>query len=316
MKHQLFRIETMVGIAATLILAACVKQEQSQGATSGSLAFATPEEAVTALGAAAEKQDVAELRRLFGPGTDDLLSSGDDVADRAARQAFVTRFQAKNQLVSGGPNDLMLQVGEDDWPLPIPLVKENGKWHFDGVAGADKVVRLRIGTNELRTIDVMRGYVDAQQEYASKGHDGLPAGIYAQRFFSDNGKHNGLYWEARDGERESPAGPFLARATSEGYGGSQGENMPYHGYLYRQLTAQGGAETGGARDYIVNGKLTQGFALIAYPADYGASGIMTFIVNQDGIVWQRDLGDDTAAEVSKIQRFNPDSDWTPIPPEG
>lgn len=315
MRYQFFRIEAIaVGIAVTVILAGCGNQEQSQG-TTGALAFANPEDAVTALAAAAEKDDDADLRRLFGPGTDDLLASGDAVADRKGREAFLTRFHSKHQLVSGGPNDLMLQVGEDDWPMPIPLVKEDGKWHFDGVAGADKLVRQRIGGNELRTIDVMRGYVVAQQEYASKGHDGLPAGLYAQRLRSDNGKQNGLYWEVRDGEPESPAGPFLAQATAEGYGGGKGSSAPYHGYLYRTLMSQGSAATGGPRDYVANGKLTKGFAAIAYPADYGASGIMTFIVNQDGIVWQRDLGDETAAEASKIQQFNPDSNWTPIPSE-
>jgi hypothetical protein len=315
MRHQLFPIEAIVSVSLALILAGCGKQDQSQDSTGGSLSFANPEDAVKALGAAAEKGDAVELARLFGPGTESLLSSGDDVADRKAREAFRSRLQAKHQLVAGGPDDLMLQVGEDDWPMPIPLVKENGKWHFDGVAGADKLVRQRIGANELRTIDVMHGYVAAQQEYASKGHDGSPAGLYAQRLRSDAGKHNGLYWETHEGEPESPAGPFLASATAEGYGAGQGGSAPYHGYLYRPLMAQGSAATGGARNYIVNGKLTKGFAAIAYPADYGASGIMTFIVNQDGIVWQRDLGDDTAAEVSRIQQFNPDSDWTPLPSE-
>jgi hypothetical protein len=313
MRHQLFRIEVTVGVAVSFLLAAC--GNQGQGTTSGSLEFSNPDDAVTALAAAAEKDDVAELRRLFGPGTDELLSSGDDVADRSARQGFLTRFKAKHQLVAGGPDDLMLQVGEDDWPMPIPLVKEKGKWHFDGNAGADTLVRQRIGANELRTIDVMRGYVVAQQEYASKGRDGLPAGLYAQRLRSEAGKHNGLYWETQAGEPESPAGPFLAQATSEGYGNGQGGSAPYHGYLYRPLMSQGSAATGGARDYLVNGKLTKGFAALAYPADYGASGIMTFIVNQDGVVWQRDLGDDTAAEAAKIQQFNPDSAWTPIPSE-
>jgi len=313
MKHPYSLVETILVIAAALVLGACSKQEKG----SSDATFATPEEAVTALAAAAQKDDVAELGRLFGPGTEDLLTSGDDVADRAARAAFLKRYEAKHQLVSGGPNDLMLQVGEDDWPLPIPLVKENSRWHFDGAAGADKIVRQRIGANELRTIDVMRGYVAAQEEYASEGHDGAPPGIYAQRLRSEAGKHNGLYWEAQSGEPESPAGPFLASAASEGYGGgTQGERNPYHGYLYRPLLSQGAAANGGARDYLNNGKLTQGFAAIAYPADYGASGVMTFIVNQDGIVWQRDLGENTATEAAGIQQFNPDSTWTPIPPEG
>jgi len=308
MKHQLLCVA-----AALLVLAAC-SQQQGEG-TESSLTFATPEEAITALATAAEKHDVAELGRLFGPGTADLLSSGDEVEDRAARDGFLKRFKEKHALVSGGPNDLMLQVGEDDWPLPIPLVKENGKWHFDGAAGADKIIRQRIGGNELHTIDVMHGYVAAQEEYASKGRDGAPKGIYAQKLRSDPGKQNGLYWEVPEGQPQSPAGPFLAQASAEGYGG-RGTQAPYHGYLYRPLLSQGEAATGGARDYLVNGKLTKGFALIAYPAEYGSSGIMTFMVNQDGLVWQKDLGDDTEVAATAITNFNPDSTWTPIPPEG
>ena len=309
MKHRLLYVA-----AALLVLAACSQSQQGQSAES-SLTFKTPDEAVDALAAAAEKDDAAELGRLFGPGTADLLSSGDEVGDRAAREGFLKRYKERHQLVSGGPNDLMLQVGEDDWPLPIPLVKENGKWHFDGAAGADKIIRQRIGGNELRTIDVMHGYVAAQEDYASKGHDGAPKGIYAQKLRSDPGKQNGLYWEVSEGQPQSPAGPFLAQASAEGYGG-KGTGAPYHGYLYRPLLSQGKAANGGSRDYIVNGKLTKGFALIAYPADYGASGIMTFVVNQDGLVWQKDLGEETAAAAAAIDKFNPDSTWTPIPPEG
>jgi hypothetical protein len=310
MNQSLVPVHLFLIVGGLLILAACSAPEQS----SNTVTFATPEEAVTALAAAAEKNDNAELGRLFGPGTEDLLTSGDDVADRAAREAFLKRFRTRHQLVAGGPHDLVLQVGEDDWPLPIPLVLENDSWHFDGAAGAEKLVRQRIGANELRTIDVMYGYVAAQQEYASKGRDGAPAGIYAQRLRSEDGKHNGLYWEVAPGEPESPAGPFLAEATAEGYNAQQG--TPYHGYLFRPLLSQGDAADGGPRDYIVNGKLTGGFALIAYPADYGVSGIMTFIVNQDGVVWQRDLGDNAGTEAASIQAFNPDSTWTPIPPEG
>jgi hypothetical protein len=309
MKHHLLCVATL------LILAGCSEQQQGQSAES-SLTFATPDEAVNALASAAEKHDVAELGRLFGPGTADLLSSGDEVEDRTAREAFLKRFKERHELVSGGPNDLMLQVGEDEWPLPIPLIQENGKWHFDGTEGIDRLVRQRIGGNELRTIDVMHGYVAAQQEYASRGHDGGARGIYAQRLRSDPGKQNGLYWEVAEGQSPSPAGPFLAQAAAEGYGGQRNGNAPYHGYLYRLLYSQGEAAPGGARDYIINGKLTKGFALIAYPADYGASGIMTFMVNQDGLVWQKDLGEETNNAAESIKTFNPDSTWTPIPPEG
>jgi hypothetical protein len=276
--------------------------------------FKTPDEAVSALIATLEKQDTAELKHLLGPGTDDLISSGDDVADRNARDAFLARFKAKHQLVSGGPNDIVLQVGEDDWPMPVPLVKENGAWRFDGAAGVDEIVARRIGANELHTIDVLRGYVDAQNDYAAESHDGVPKGAYAQKLKSDPGKHNGLYWEAKGDEPESPAGPFLADAQSEGYS-AKGTRAPYHGYVYRALKSQGANADGGARAYVVDGKQTGGFAAIAMPDDYGTSGVMTFIVNQDGIVYQRDLGDDTEKLAAAIDTFDPDSSWTALPPE-
>ena len=192
-------------------------------------------------------------------------------------------------------------------------MREQGRWRFDGAAGAEEIVTRRIGANELRTIDVMRSYVDAQNEYASTGHDGAAPGVYAQRLRSEAGKHNGLYWETAAGETLSPAGALLAAAADEGYGQTSG--APYHGYRYRTLPSQGSAANGGAHEYIVGGKQTGGFALLAYPAEYGASGVMTFMVNQDGIVWQRDLGEETAQLATSVQQFNPDETWTPIAAE-
>jgi hypothetical protein len=275
--------------------------------------FDDPDAAVAALVAALEKNDVPALRRLLGPGTDQLLDSGDPVADRADRETFLERYRARHTLVAGGPNDLVLQVGEDGWPLPIPLVRAKDRWSFDGAAGADEILLRRIGANELRTIDVMRGFVEAQREYAQIGHDGAPAGVYAQKLRSEPGKQDGLYWEVAPGAPPSPAGPFLAAATAEGYGG--GKSTPYHGYRYRILTSQGDAANGGKHDYLVDGKLAGGFALLAWPDHYGASGITSFIVNQDGVVWQRDLGEQTAELVGQIQAFDPDQSWTPIAPE-
>lgn len=276
------------------------------------VSFATPDEAVAALVASLEKNSIEELRRMLGPGTDELLSSGDEVQDRAARETFIQQYSARHRLVAGGPNDVVLQVGEDDWPLPIPLVRRDARWYFDGAAGADEIVLRRIGGNELRTIDVMRGFVAAQDEYAATGHDGAPSGIYAQKLRSDPGKHNGLYWEVAAGEAQSPAGPFLAAATGEGYTAQQGSRAPYHGYLYRMLFSQGPDANGGERDYLVDGRLTGGFALLAYPDAYGASGVMTFVVNQDGVVWQRDLGENTAQTAASLEQFDPGRDWTPI----
>lgn len=277
--------------------------------------FATPDEALTTLTAAVRRQDIPALRSVLGPGTEDLLSSGDPVADRKERESFLQRYQAYHELVAGDANHLVLLVGKDRWPVPIPLVRKDGRWRFDGDAGADEVVLRRIGANELRTIAVMRGFVAAENDYASRGHDGAGPGVFARRLNSEPGKHDGLYWETKAGEPLSPAGPFLAAASAEGYGNLKGGETPYHGYLYRLLTSQGPNADGGQRDYLVDGKLTNGFALLASPSDYGSSGIMTFMVNQDGVVWQRDLGEDTARTAAAIQSFDPDDKWTPIAPE-
>jgi DUF2950 family protein len=311
--RQLFALASAALIAAMAVLG-CARQDTPQPS------FETPESAVNALVAAAEKHDVAELQRLLGPGTEDLLESGDAIADRAEREGFLERYHVRHRLVVGGPADFILQVGEDNWPLPIPLVREGDKWRFDGATGADELVLRRIGANELRTIDVMRGFVVAQQDYAVKGHDGVAAGVYASRFRSTPGKQDGLFWEVSGDEPPSPAGPFLAAAAEEGYAleganAKTGQRTPYHGYVYRMLVAQGPAANGGARNYLVEGRLTGGVAMLAIPESYGVSGITSFIVNQDGVVWQRDLGENTAQVAQSIQRFDPDRSWTPIAPE-
>ena len=302
------------------LLGGCAKPAGNSTAAAQALpqpTFATPEEAVAALVAAGGKEDLQGLQALLGPGTADLVSSGDLVADRRAREAFLSRYSAYHELVAGGPNDLALLVGEDRWPLPIPLVGKSGRWYWDGAAGAREVLVRRIGANELRTIDVMQGFVAAERDYAANGHDGAPGGVYAVKLRSSAGKEDGLYWEeGASGNSQSPAGPLLAAASAEGYAANSGGTKPYHGYLFRLLTSQGPEANGGARDYLVNGKLIGGFALLAYPNAYGASGVMTFMVNQDGVVWQRDLGPDTATAAAAITQFNPDNSWTPIPPEG
>lgn len=308
----------LIALAAALSLVAvsgCQRKDAATpapttAATSAAKTFATPEAAVDALVAATERNDVAALREILGPGIEQIVSSGDEVEDRAEREAFVARYREQHALVAGAPDRLVLQVGADHWPLPIPIVRGADGWYLDGEAGADEIVVRRIGANELHTIDVMRGFVEAQEEYAAVARDGGSGGVYAQKLRSDAGRHDGLYREAAAGEAESPAGPALAAATSEGYNAAKGE--PYHGYLHRILLSQGAAANGGAKDYVVDGKLTGGYALIAWPADYGASGIMTFMVNQDGVVWQRDLGEDTAKAVADITQFNPDENWTPL----
>jgi hypothetical protein len=292
-----------------LVAAACTRGAEEQAA----LSFETPEAAVAAFIEALESQDARELERLLGPGTEALVSSGDEISDRAAREAFLARYRDSHRLVAGGPDDLVLQVGADQWPLPIPLTRVGERWRFDGAAGADEIVTRRIGANELRTIDVLRSYVGAQEEYASRGHDGAPSGLFAQRLRSDPGTENGLYWEASGDQPPSPAGPLLAAAASEGYGGAPG--APYHGYLYRMLSSQGPAANGGERTYLVGEQLRGGFALLAYPALYGVSGVTTFMVNHEGVVWQRDLGEKTAELARALERFDPDAQWTPLAPE-
>jgi hypothetical protein len=290
-----------------IVGSACTRGAQEQS----TLSFETPEAAVAALIEALESQDAKGLERLLGPDTEALVSSGDEIADRAAREAFVARYRSSHRLVAGGPADLVLQVGADQWPLPIPLTRTGDRWRFDGAAGAQELLTRRIGANELRTIDVLRSFVGAQQEYASKGHDGAPAGLFAKRLRSDPGKENGLYWEARGDEPPSPAGPLLAAAAEEGYGGG-GAGAPYHGYLYRMLSSQGPAANGGERSYLVGDELRGGFGVLAYPAVYGVSGVTTFMVNHEGVVWQRDLGEKTAEAARALDRFDPDAQWTPL----
>ena len=294
-----------------VIATGCAKQSVDDGT------FKTPEDAVSALVTALQKDDVAGLQALLGPGSEELLNSGDAVQDASDRAAFLAAYESKHALTDDGADRKILVTGQDDWPMPIPIVKRDGGWQFDGEAGIDEMIYRRVGGNELGAIDVCRGFVNAQLEYASEGRDGDPAGIYALKLVSDAGLHNGLYWSTEEGEPPSPAGPFVAAAAAEGYRRAEGdERAPYHGYYYRMLYAQGENANGGARDYFKDGLLTEGFALVAWPADYGSSGVQTFIVNQDGIVFQKDLGEDTATAVEAIQSFDPDSSWTAIvPPE-
>ncbi|HUL49633.1 MAG TPA: DUF2950 domain-containing protein [Gemmatimonadales bacterium] len=300
------------GTVIGLTLASCTRRSGPAGAPAS---FATPDDAVDALVKTVERNDLGALYRLLGAGSEAIVNSGDTVADRAARQAFVERYHEHHQLVAGSPDDLALWVGHDDWPLPIPLERSDNRWHWDAAAAANEILARRIGSNELQTIDVMHGLVAAEEDYAAQGHDGRPAGIYAQRLRSEPGKHNGLYWEVAAGEPPSPGGPFLANATAEGYAPGQPPGAPYHGYIYRLLLGQGPHADGGAREYVRRGQLIGGFAAIARPAEYGKSGIMTFIVNQDGTVWQKDLGPDTGELAGAIRQFDPDTTWAPIPPE-
>ena len=305
------RLSVAAILLGLLIAAGCAKQPARDGT------FESPEAAVSALVAAMQKDDLAALQAMLGPGGEELLNSGDAVQDSNDRAAFLAAYATKHSLIDDGADRKVLLTGDDEWPMPVPIVKRDGRWQFDGEAGIDEMIYRRVGGNELGAIDVSRGFVNAQIEYASEGRDGDPAGIYALKLVSDLGLQNGLYWPTAEGEPPSPAGPFVAAAAAEGYRRAEGdERAPYHGYYYRMLYAQTDNANGGARDYFKDGLLTEGFALVAWPADYGSSGVQTFIVNQDGIVFQKDLGEDTATAVESIQAFDPDSSWTAIvPPE-
>lgn len=266
--------------------------------------FATPEAAVDALVAAARSDGTLALVRLLGPEGGTLVTSGDPVADKQARQKFVAAYDRKHEIERDGDARAILVIGDEQWPLPIPIVQVHGGWRFDTAAGKREILRRRVGRNELSAMEVCRAYVDAQREYASKDRNGDGLLEYAQKFVSTNGKQDGIYWRVGPGELESPMGPLAAQARAEGY-----RRQPYHGYYYKILKGQGKDAPGGAYSYLAGKRMIGGFALVAFPAQYGVSGIMTFIVNQDGVVYQKNLGRNTAALARGMTAFNPDASW-------
>jgi hypothetical protein len=265
-------------------------------------AFPTAQAAVNALITAAKAGDPkAEIMPILGPEGEKILSSGDNVEDEEARKRFVSKYDEMHRLAYDKKGRVILYIGAENWPLPIPLVKNDKGWRFDTAAGEQELVYRRIGANELYSIDVLQNLVEAQSEYAMQMRALTGVDQYAQEILSDEGRQNGLYWAAAPGVQQSPIGPLIARAASEGYKrGQQGQPTPFHGYLYKVLTAQGKSGPGGACNYIRNGRMTGGFAFVAYPASYRSSGVMTFIVGADGIVRQKDLGPDTARLASKM----------------
>jgi hypothetical protein len=283
--------------------AAAVAQQKS---------FSSAEEAVKAAIAAARNNDDKELLAIFGANAKEILFSGDAVADKERREQFLAAYDEKNRLATKG-EDTILIVGNQEWPFPIPVVKKGQSWVFDTEKGKEEILNRRIGENELFTIQALLAVVDAQREYAMKDRDKNGLLEYAQKFISDPGKKNGLYWEAKQGEPESPFGPIMVRARSEGYKKQEsGGPPPYHGYYYKILTAQGKDAPGGAYSYLVKGKMIGGFAVVAYPAQYGNSGVMTFIVNHDGKVFQKDLGKNTASVAATMKEYNPDKTWEEV----
>jgi hypothetical protein len=273
-------------------------------------AFATPEQAAEALLNAAQTPGPA-LTNLFGVGAQELLGSGDAVLDQNNRKAFVTAYQAKHYIAPDPVvfDRLVLHIGENDYPFPVPIVKKNGKFMFDAEAGRAEVRQRIIGAGELDAIEFCRGYVEAQLEYAESDHDQHGVREYAERIYSSPGKHDGLYWDGGD----SPLTAIAAKAASDGYETKAGKATPFHGYFFKVLKAQGPDAETGARSYIVQGHMIGGFALVAWPAEYGVSGIMTFIVNQNGVVYEKDLGPQTVAAVQAMKAFNPDKTWRAVP---
>jgi len=272
--------------------------------------FISAEEAVKALVTAARNNDDKEVLAIFGQDAKDLIFSGDRVADKRRREKFLNAYDEQNKLVPEG-NSMILVIGKNEFPFPIPIVKKGETWIFDVKKGREEVLNRRIGENELDTIQTCLAIVDAQMEYAmmEDREGGLP--VYAEKFGSDPGKKSGLYWPTKEGEEPSPLGELLAKAKSEGYSkkGSKSNPVPYHGYYYRILKAQGKNAPGGAYNYVVNGKMIGGFAVVAWPAKYGNSGVMTFVVNQDGVVYQKNLGPKTGQIAEKMKLFDPDASW-------
>jgi Protein of unknown function (DUF2950) len=300
-RQSWLRPHMLVTVALVLLVTTTVASAQQR--------FNTPDEAVAALVTASKSEDRATVIRVLGPDSRDIVSSGDSVADAAARKRVLEAYDAKHQVVMEGDDKAVLVIGNEEWPFPIPLVRADGSWHFDTAAGRDEILFRRIGRNELRAIQTCLAYVDAQDEYAEKGIAGN--GVYAQRVVSQPGKKDGLYWPVQSGEEESPLGELAAAAAAEGYRAGQ-QRMPYHGYYYKILTRQGPNAPGGALDYVVHGKMIGGFALVAYPAEYRNSGVMTFLVNHQGKIYQKDLGPDTEGIAANMTSFNPDNTWQQV----
>ena len=278
---------------------------------SGEKTFASPGNAVLALYDATKTNNGQAMNSIFGSNAGKILHTGDEVADKNMIANFVKRYDQMHRVVIEPDGSVTLYIGAENWPTPIPIVKNNsGQWYFDTEAGMNEILYRRIGNNENDAIDTLHTLVDAQRDYAAEGHDGAKAGAYAEKFISTAGKQDGLYWKTDDNQPPSPIGPQIADATNQGYVMQQGKATPFHGYYFRILTKQGRAAKGGARDYMVNGQLTKGFAFVAYPADYRNSGVMTFIVNQDGVVYEKDQGADTEKIAGEMTEYNPDKTWS------
>lgn len=313
MSMQNRKLALSTGILALTLflpLAACNRSSGNKPTESSRKTYASPEDAGSALVAAVNSGDEDTIQSIFGPETKQVIYSGDAVEDKNAATKFNARYAEMHRWRRLEDGSESLVIGADNYPFPIPLRKNaDGKWFFDTGAGKEEVLSRRVGRNELDAIDIAGGIADAQAEYFAQPHDGQPAKEYATKFLSDPGKQNGLYWKASEGQPESPLGPLVAFASAEGYKANPAGHTTFHGYLFKMLDGQTDKAPGGAMSYLANGKMTNGFAFVAYPAEYGNSGVMTFIMNQDGVLLEKDLGANTVQTASTMTAFDPDSNW-------
>jgi hypothetical protein len=301
-------------VFACALLALLASSATAAGQTATQRTFAAPDDAVKALFDAVKTGNLDALLAIFGPEGRELGAGSDPATARMNRQVFTVAAREQWHLEDATAGRKTLVVGNEEWPFPVPLVKGADGWRFDAEAGKEEVLARRIGRNELEAIATCRAYVTAQQRYAQQGHDGKPAGVHATKFQSDPGKENGLYWPAARGQKRSPFGDLVAQAAEEGrpLGGDRTQPTPFHGYYFKILTGQGAAASGGGKSYIVKGEMSGGFAVVAWPAQYDATGVMTFIVNRDGTVRERDLGPQTDATARKMTVYNPDASWRQV----
>jgi hypothetical protein len=310
LKHLVYM--ATIGLAL-LFLPACNKlPAQAKSVAQEQVEFATPEEAATALLQAFKTNDQEKLQVIFSREGMESVASGDPVSDRRDREVIALAMEQSWRWAPHGPDGMELIIGGEQWPFPVPLVKTGNGWQFDSEEGKEEVLARRIGRNELDIIEVCRAFVDMQLDYASQPHDGKPAGLFAQHLRSTPGRQDGLYWQAKHGERPSPLGDLVAQAAAEGYDPNKPASTPFWGYHFRMLLVQGPAAPGGEKSYVVNGDMTGGFALLAYPSKYAFTGIMIFVVGQDGIVYQKDFGKDTATLAPLLTEYNPDESWRAV----
>ena len=307
-KNRGFTIYLMAIVA---LLAGVAVAPPVMAQSAGQKTFKTPQAAAAALVEAVKNHDKATALKVLGTSSEGLFVTGDENVDVSQHQLFVQKYQQMHRLVSNGRHADILYVGAENWPLPIPIKKGKAGWYFDSEGARDEILARRIGADELSAINVCLAIAQAQNEYKSQLHDGEKVNQYAQRIASSDNKHDGLYWKAEGTEPKSPLGPRLALASYGGGADSTTQPTPYHGYYFKALTAQGKDAPGGQKNYLENGKLTGGFAVVAYPARYRNSGVTTFIINQNAIVYQKDLGPDTEKIASSMREYNPDKSWVP-----